>query len=138
MNIRLCSLICVLSIALSATSIPLTTVSDTVYRADGTPASGTVVISWPAFITSDNRAVAAGSKTVAIAPDGSLTVDLAPNFGGTPAGTYYKVIYKLSDAIACRQIVDENKFKEGLTKVIDGTVECLNASVWYKGQQPAQ
>jgi hypothetical protein len=34
------------------------------------------------------------------------------------------------DAIANRQIIDENKFKIGLGKVIDGAVECLNASVW--------
>lgn len=29
----------------------LTTISDTVYRADGTPAQGTVLISWPSFQT---------------------------------------------------------------------------------------
>ena len=40
------------------------------------------------------------------------------------------------DAITNRQIVDEVKFKEGLSKVIDGTVECLNASVWAKAGQP--
>jgi len=40
------------------------------------------------------------------------------------------------DAITNRQIVDEAKFKEGLSKVIDGTVECLNASVWAKAGQP--
>ncbi len=39
------------------------------------------------------------------------------------------------DAIANRQIVDDVKFKEGISKVIDGTVECLNASLWAK---PAQ
>ena len=38
----------------------------------------------------------------------------------------------MSDAITNRQIVDETKFKEGLSKVIDGTVECLNASIWAK------
>jgi len=38
----------------------------------------------------------------------------------------------LTDAIASRQIVDEAKFKEGLSKVVDGTVECLNASLWAK------
>ena len=52
--------------------------------------------------------------------------------------SFVQAALSMTDAIACRQIVDENKFKEGLTKVIDGTVECLNASVWYKGQQPAQ
>jgi hypothetical protein len=34
------------------------------------------------------------------------------------------------DAVANRQIINENQFKEGLGKVIDGAVECLNASVW--------
>lgn len=40
----------------------------------------------------------------------------------------------LTEAVANRQIVDENKFKEGLSKVIDGTVECLNASIWAKAK----
>ena len=68
-----------------------TTIADVVYRADGTPASGVLIISWPAFST--------------------------------------------PDAIANRQIVDDVKFREGISKVIDGTVECLNASLWAK---PAQ
>jgi hypothetical protein len=36
------------------------------------------------------------------------------------------------DAITDREIVDEAKFKSGLSKIIDGTVDCLNASVWAK------
>jgi hypothetical protein len=36
------------------------------------------------------------------------------------------------DAIAQRDIVDPEKFKEGISKIIDGTVECLNASTWAK------
>jgi hypothetical protein len=35
-----------------------------------------------------------------------------------------------ADAIASKNIVDANKFQEGLGKVIDGVVACLNASVW--------
>ena len=35
-----------------------------------------------------------------------------------------------SDAILSKNIVDANKFQEGLGKVIDGVVTCLNASVW--------
>jgi hypothetical protein len=38
----------------------------------------------------------------------------------------------MTEAIANRQIVDETRFREGLGKVIDGTVECLNASLWAK------
>jgi len=65
-----------------------TTITDIVYRADSTPASGNLEITWPVFIT--------------------------------------------ADAVASRDIVDATKFTEGLGKVIDGVVECLNASVWAK------
>ena len=74
-----------------------TTVQDVVYRADGQPASGTLVISWPAFTTADNLAVAAGTMSVAIGPEGAISIALVPNAGGTPDGTYYKVIFKLND-----------------------------------------
>ena len=46
--------------------------------------------------------------------------------------SFVQAALSMSDAITNRQIVDEAKFKEGLSKVIDGTVECLNASVWAK------
>ena len=36
------------------------------------------------------------------------------------------------DAVAAKDIVDPQKFKEGISKIIDGTVECLNASTWAK------
>lgn len=36
------------------------------------------------------------------------------------------------DAVAARDIVDPEKFKEGVSKIIDGTVQCLNASTWAK------
>ena len=42
----------------------LTTISDTVYRADGTVAAGTALISWPAFqtaITAHKATITAGS-----------------------------------------------------------------------------
>jgi hypothetical protein len=43
------------------------------------------------------------------------------------------------DAVAAREIVEPEKFKNGISKIIDGTVECLNASTWAKGggQAPA-
>src|SRR5712671_2129293 len=45
---------------------PLTSVVDTVYRADGTPATGVLVITWPAFVTASGTAVAAGEKSVTL------------------------------------------------------------------------
>ena len=35
-----------------------------------------------------------------------------------------------ADAISSKNIVDANKPQEGLGKVIDGVVACLNAPVW--------
>jgi hypothetical protein len=64
-----------------------TTISDVVYRADGTPAAGTLLITWPAFTTFDGKAVAAGNKSLALGAGGTLTVQLVPNAGATPEGT---------------------------------------------------
>jgi hypothetical protein len=38
----------------------------------------------------------------------------------------------MTDAIAAREIVDPEKFKDGISQIIDGTVQCLNASTWCK------
>jgi hypothetical protein len=38
----------------------------------------------------------------------------------------------LTEAISSRDIVDDGKFREGLGKIIDGVVQCLNASAWAK------
>jgi hypothetical protein len=37
-----------------------------------------------------------------------------------------------TDAVAGKDIVDAGKFQDGLGKVIDGVVQCLNASAWAK------
>lgn len=50
--------------------------------------------------------------------------------------SFVSAAMQLGDAVTSRHIVDEEKFKEGLSKVIDGTVLCLNASVWSKPAQP--
>ena len=76
----------------------LTTISDTVYRADGNPAAGVLLISWPAFTTASSATVAAGNKSVTLGTAGSMTVQLAPNAGAIPAGTVYTVVYQLTDA----------------------------------------
>jgi len=111
----LLGLTCLVAVSAALAQSPaLTTVSDTVYRADGTPASGTLLISWPAFTTADGYAVVAGTKSVALSSSGSFSVQLAPNAGGTP-GVTYSVVYQLSD----------------------GAVECLNASAWTKQESAA-
>ena len=36
------------------------------------------------------------------------------------------------DAVAAREIIEPEQFKDGISKIIDGTVQCLNASTWAK------
>jgi hypothetical protein len=50
------------------------------------------------------------------------------------AVSFVAAAIQLSEAVANREIVDEEKFKEGLSKAIDGTVECLNASSWARAK----
>jgi len=60
-------------------------------------------------------------------------------FGGRSGGdkkeaalSFVGAALSMSEAVAAKDIVDEGKFRDGLTKVIDGTVDCLNASLWAK------
>ncbi|MGA1987639.1 MAG: hypothetical protein ABSG72_15340 [Candidatus Sulfotelmatobacter sp.] len=39
---------------------------------------------------------------------------------------------QMSDAIAQREIVNADQFREGVSRIIDGVVECMNASAWAK------
>jgi hypothetical protein len=36
------------------------------------------------------------------------------------------------DAVSDREVVDAEKFRQGIGLVIDGVVQCLNASAWAK------
>src|SRR5881394_631004 len=93
-----CLLLCVLAGLVSQAQSPATTtISDTVYRADGTPAAGTLLISWPTFSTASGQAIAGGTKSVTLGTGGALSVALVPNAGATPATTVYTVVYQLSD-----------------------------------------
>src|SRR5580658_729556 len=86
-----------------AQAISTTTVQGTVYLANGQVGSGTLVLSWPAFTTASGQSVAADSTTVTIASNGSVSVNLAPNLGATPAGLYYTAVYYLSDGTTSTQ-----------------------------------
>ena len=80
-----------------AQAVSTTTVQGTVYLANGSPGSGTLQLSWPAFTTASSQAITAGKVTAAIGADGFVSVNLAPNLGSSPAGLYYTAIYHLSD-----------------------------------------
>jgi hypothetical protein len=44
----------------------------------------------------------------------------------------------MSDAIAAREIVNPEQFKDGISRIIDGVVQCMNASAWTKtSSQPS-
>lgn len=60
-------------------------------------------------------------------------------FGGKSGGekkeaamSFVGAALSVTEAISNRDIVDDIKFREGLGKIIDGVVQCLNASVWAK------
>jgi hypothetical protein len=83
--------------------VTTTTVQDTVYYANGTPAQGSVIVSWNAFTAANGAAIAAGNTTVILGTGGSLTVGLAPNLGSTPMGNYYTAVYHLNDGETSRE-----------------------------------
>ena len=83
--------------------VATTPVTDTIYHADGTTATGTVLISWPAFTTVTGDQVPAGNTSAAIASDGTLSVHLVSNSGAIPIGSYYTVTYHLDDSSVTRQ-----------------------------------
>ncbi len=60
-------------------------------------------------------------------------------FGGKTGGdkkeaalSFVTAALSISDSVSNREIVDQDKFRDGLSKIIDGVVQCLNASVWAK------
>jgi hypothetical protein len=83
--------------------VPTTLIEDTIYHADGTYASGTLLITWPAFATSTGQAIPAGNLTAQIGANGAVSLSLTPNIGATPAGTYYSVIYHLDDGTVSKE-----------------------------------
>lgn len=95
--------ILVLFTATALAQIVTTQVTDTIFRADGTPAGGTVLVSWPAFTTASGQAVAGGSTSATLTTAGVLTVQLTPNAGANPVGTYYTVVYHLDDGSVNRE-----------------------------------
>jgi hypothetical protein len=90
-------------VRLAAAQIATTTVQDTVYFANGTVASGTVLVSWNGFTTASGESVAAGSTSATIGAGGLLSLSLAPNAGATPMGTYYTAVFHLSDGTTSRE-----------------------------------
>ena len=97
---RLFLCLLVVPLCASAQTVSMTTVQDTVYRADGNPAQGTLLISWPEFTTSGGKAIGAGTTSVKLAAGGGLSVALVPNANAVPATAVYTVVYQLDDPLS--------------------------------------
>jgi trimeric autotransporter adhesin len=83
-------------------TIATTAVTDTVSLADGTAASGSVLVSWTAFTTAIGQSVPSGTTSATIT-NGALSLQLIPNAGSTPMGTYYTAVYHLNDGSVSRE-----------------------------------
>jgi hypothetical protein len=88
---------------MAAAQVPTTTVSDTVYSANGTPVGGTVLVSWSSFTTAGGQTVPAGSTSATVGTGGQLSIALTPNIGASPIGSYYTAIFHLSDGTISRE-----------------------------------
>lgn len=66
---------------------PLTTIQDTLYKADGTPFNGFLVISWNSFQADNQANVVAQSITVKVV-DGFFRVQLVPTADANPLSSY--------------------------------------------------
>ncbi len=92
-----------LPVSAQVSQIETTYVTDTVHLADGTPATGSVLISWQAFTTATGLSVPAGTTTATIGAGGALSVQLTPNAGATPLGSFYTAVYHLNDGTMSRE-----------------------------------
>jgi len=76
-------------------------------------------------------------RAIAFVP--ALVSGIENMFGGKPgvekkdaAMLFLQNALSTVDAIAAREIVNPEQFKNGISEIIDGTVMCLNASSWCK------
>jgi len=78
---------------------PLTTILDQLFRADGTPVNGTLLISWNAFTAADNSNIPANTMRVPVSA-GLLRVNLVPTTNALTTASYtvmYTVDGKLTN-----------------------------------------
>jgi hypothetical protein len=78
----------VFGLALGWAGPALTTVQDTLYKANGAPFSGFVLIEWQSFEAADSSNIATSNLTVPIV-NGVLYVQLAPNAGSSSYAVRY-------------------------------------------------
>ena len=73
----------------------LTTIQDTLFRADGTRFNGTLTINWVTFDSTNLGTIVQQSRTVQVV-NGNLQIQLVPNATATPPANIYTVNYQSS------------------------------------------
>ena len=116
--------------------ITTTTIQDTIYNADGSVASGTVLVSWTSFSTAANGTIASGNLTATIGADGLLSLNLTPNAGAIPEGTYYTAVYHLTSGTVSKEYwlvpaVAQTTVAAIRTQLIPAAVAVASASKQY-------
>jgi hypothetical protein len=71
----------------------LTTIQDTLFRADGTRFNGTLTINWVTFDATSFGTIVQQSRTVQVV-NGNLQIQLVPNATATPPANIYTVNYQ--------------------------------------------
>ena len=78
---------------LASAQSALTTIQDTLFKADGTRFSGTVTIRWNTFNAANIGTIVQQTKSVTVT-NGNLQVALTPNAGAQPPANTYTVFYQ--------------------------------------------
>jgi hypothetical protein len=90
--------------------------------------------------------LAGAAGLLAASPSGPAMTQVSEGLFGHKSGadkkntalTLVQNTIQATDAIAGKDIVDPGRFQDGLGKVIDGVVQCLNSSVWAKTKSSCQ
>lgn len=69
-------------------------IQDSVTYADGTRASGQIVLTWPPFVWA-GVTITSGQQAFDIAPDGTISIPCYPTVGAQPS-VYYTASYRLN------------------------------------------
>jgi len=81
---------------------PLTTIQDQLFRANGTPVNGTLLISWNSFIASDNSNIQGNTLRVPVSA-GLLRVKLVPTTTALTTASY-TVMYTIDGKLTTTEV----------------------------------
>lgn len=70
------------------------TIKDTILYADGSAATGKIILTWPPF-WSGGMTMVGGQRAFWVNPDGTILITICPTVGALPQGVYYTATYEL-------------------------------------------